>query len=242
MGALSHYLEAAGIATTQVSLVREHTAAMMPPRALWVSFPLGRPLGVPNDAAFQRDVLLAALRLLERPAGPVLEDYPLDAPAVEAEVEQPVACPVSFAQALSGDPAEDFLQEMAALKPWYDIALERHGRSTVGLSGLLPDEAARYIRDFIKDPQRAPYRAELAPGLALRLACEDVKAFYLEACSAQPGAHSHEALFTWFWTQTTAAKAYRRLREVCIQHMDNSVRAFGQGNLVPRAVLHAPQQ
>ena len=62
MSALGHYLEEEGIATTQISLIREHTEAMKPPRALWVPFVLGRPFGVPNDAAFQRRVVLAALR------------------------------------------------------------------------------------------------------------------------------------------------------------------------------------
>ena len=45
MSALSYYLEREGIMTTGISLVRENTASMRPPRALWVSFPLGRPLG-----------------------------------------------------------------------------------------------------------------------------------------------------------------------------------------------------
>lgn len=53
---------------------------MNPPRALWVSFDLGRPLGVPGDAAFQTRALTAVLNLLEAPAGPVLVDYPEDAP------------------------------------------------------------------------------------------------------------------------------------------------------------------
>ena len=64
MGALGHFLEEEGVPTTQISLVREHTAAMNPPRALWVPFILGRPFGVPNDPAFQRRVLLAVLGLL----------------------------------------------------------------------------------------------------------------------------------------------------------------------------------
>ena len=68
------------MATTGISLVRENTAAMRPPRFLWVSFPLGRPLGVPGDAAFQRRVMLAALGLLEAEQGPVLADYPEDIP------------------------------------------------------------------------------------------------------------------------------------------------------------------
>ena len=64
MSALGHFLETAGIATTGISLVREHSARMAPPRALWVPFELGRPFGAPGDAAFQHRVLGAALALL----------------------------------------------------------------------------------------------------------------------------------------------------------------------------------
>ena len=87
MGALGHYLEAEGIATTQISLVREHTEALAPPRALWVPFMLGRPFGAPGNPGFQRKVLLAALGLLERHSdsgGPVLEDFQEDAPVLES--------------------------------------------------------------------------------------------------------------------------------------------------------------
>ena len=73
MSALSHFLESEGLSTTGISLVREHTEAMAPPRSLWVPFPLGRPLGAAGDAAFQHRVIAAALVLLDRPEGPVLE-------------------------------------------------------------------------------------------------------------------------------------------------------------------------
>ena len=81
MGGLGHFLEREGLATTQISLVREHTAVMKPPRALWVPFELGRPLGEPGDAAFQRRVLMAALDLLDAAPDPVLVDFPDDAPS-----------------------------------------------------------------------------------------------------------------------------------------------------------------
>ena len=94
MGAISFYLERHGIMTTGISLVRENTEALAPPRALWVTFPFGRPLGKPGDPAFQHKVIAAALDLLNRPSGPVLEDFPYDAPSVE--VASSPACPVSF--------------------------------------------------------------------------------------------------------------------------------------------------
>ena len=99
MSAIGHYLESEGIATASISLVREHTEVMQPPRALWVPFPLGRPMGVAHDPAFQRRVLRALLALFERPSGPVLEDFPEDAPAdglVHADDSAGEACPVFF--------------------------------------------------------------------------------------------------------------------------------------------------
>ena len=65
-------LEERGLATTVIGLVRPHMEATLGPRGLFVPFPLGRPLGEPGDAGFQRRVLLQALRLLEREGGPVL--------------------------------------------------------------------------------------------------------------------------------------------------------------------------
>ena len=81
MSALGHYLEEAGIASVAISLIRPQTENTRPPRALWVPFELGRPFGPPGDPAFQKRVLLTALRLLERNDGPVLiEDFPDDDP------------------------------------------------------------------------------------------------------------------------------------------------------------------
>jgi hypothetical protein len=67
-----------------------------PPRALWVPFEWGRPLGVSGNANFQTRVLRAALQLLEAPSGPVVVDFPEDAPPV-ADDATPLACPISFA-------------------------------------------------------------------------------------------------------------------------------------------------
>ena len=66
MGAVAHYLEARGVPTTSISLVRENTVLIRPPRALWVPFPLGRPFGAPHAPDFQRRVLRRALALLAR--------------------------------------------------------------------------------------------------------------------------------------------------------------------------------
>ena len=69
-------LEERGVPSVALGSVRPQMEKTRPPRGLWSSAQLGRPVGEPEDKAFQRRVVLAALRLLERTDGPViLEDF-----------------------------------------------------------------------------------------------------------------------------------------------------------------------
>ena len=95
MGGLGHYFESEGIASTQISLVRVHTENIKPPRALWVPFELGRPFGVPNNSVFQLSVLRKVLGLIEHKKGPVLEDFPEEAPDL-IESPAPASLPDFF--------------------------------------------------------------------------------------------------------------------------------------------------
>lgn len=58
-----------------MTLLREITVKVRPPRALAVPWPLGFPLGAPDDAALQRKVLMQLLALLPREDVPVLEEF-----------------------------------------------------------------------------------------------------------------------------------------------------------------------
>ncbi len=71
---LAAAIEREGIATVAISLLREVTSELRPPRALFVPFPLGYPLGAPNDNALQRRIIDAALALLPRIDVPVFEE------------------------------------------------------------------------------------------------------------------------------------------------------------------------
>jgi hypothetical protein len=69
-------IERRGIATVCIVLLREIAEKVRPPRALFVPYDLGFPLGRPNDPEGQRKVIRAALELLEREAEPpLLVDY-----------------------------------------------------------------------------------------------------------------------------------------------------------------------
>ncbi len=218
--------------------MREHTQAINPPRALWVPFILGRPFGVPGDGAFQRCVLLAALRLLEAPAGPVLEDYPEDAPHPAEEEMQGVACPVSFERAVdTRDPGAELTQEIEELAPWHDLAEKRRARTTTGLSGMPMEKAAQFVASYLKSSP-APNLAGMSAGETLKIVCDDLRAYYYEAAAAQPGNPDAQAVLHWFWHDTAAGRAFLALQKICVASDDQSLQVLGGNSLVPRAIMH----
>src|SRR5690606_36315137 len=172
----------------QISLIREQTAAIRPPRALWVPFMLGRPFGAPNDREFQRRVLMRLLRLFEAPAGPVLEDYPEEAPQEPGDAERYV-CPVSFAGGPAGhdDLGAALEREMEQLAVWYEEAKRRRGRTTVGITGMAVGDSARLVGRMLRREAVEPPPGDIAQGTLLKRCCDDIKAYYLEAAGAQPG-------------------------------------------------------
>ena len=236
MGALGHYLEREGLATASISLVRLHTEKIRPPRALWVPFELGRPLGVPNDAAFQTRVLRALIALLAEPSGPVLRDYPEDAPAGSAEDMEGLVCPVSFAPKTGSETLADRVRrEMTELEPWYNLARERHGRTTFGLTGLDLKGVADFMTAWLGGtPPPSPVPEQSADAL-LKLGAEDIKAFYLEATQAQPSAASSRARYDWFWTESSGGRMLVAIRDVCLASSDPKLRQMATNYLVPRS-------
>ena len=64
MGLIARVLEEAGIATVCIVMRREVAQNVKPPRALFVKFPMGAPLGPAGDAETQRGVILEALTML----------------------------------------------------------------------------------------------------------------------------------------------------------------------------------
>lgn len=218
--------------------MHEHTEALVPPRALWVPFILGRPFGVPNDAAFQRKVLLAALRLLERESGPVLEDFPEDAPAGKlTPPPENLVCPVSFPTTKAeGTLAEKLLDEVAQLQAWHAVAASHRSRTTLGVTGLPLMDVAHYLSKWLGANPPPPYRNDISPGEALKHACDELKAFYYEAKSVQPGTHSSESLQDWFWLETAGGAAIRQIRGIAAKSAESSVKAVAVQSLIPRAV------
>ena len=243
MGGLAHYLESEGLSTTQISLIRPHTETIKPPRALWVPFELGRPLGEPNDPAFQKRVIRAAIDLFERPSGPVLEDFPEDAPshygAGGGTARGAWTCPVRFPREEEADGRKALALEVSQLSSWYRMARERNGRTTVGVSGLDILVAAGLLADAAQGLELENPLPEHSWPTALRLAAEDVKAYYLESMAAQPGGAATAAdLANWFWSDTKAGETLQVLKKVALRSEDQEMQLLGRLLLVPRAQAH----
>ena len=114
-----------------------------PPRGLYGEFPLGRPLGKPNDPAFQHDVLARAFALLDRPEGPILEDHP---EVIESDT-QPLACPMPPRY----DPnLPEAVDEARGLRHAYDRTLAPvEVRAHLNKLGVIADNSCRRVGDTL---------------------------------------------------------------------------------------------
>lgn len=202
---------------------------MRPPRALWVPFELGRPLGAPNEPAFQRRVISAALELLVSNAGPVvLEDFPEDAPGPKADENTGWVCPVSFPPLPSDDegPVVGVLREIEALAPWYQLSRDRRGRTSVGVSGKTPQDAARFVAFFLDE--------DAGDAQELKDCVTDLMAYYTEAGTAQPGQHSSRETQRWLWHDTAIGKLFLGVRARLMDSSDKRLQTVGARIMLPK--------
>jgi D-proline reductase (dithiol) PrdB len=70
VGLIQRAIEAEGIPTVGISILKEVTQKVRPPRSVFLRYPFGHPLGEAFNVAQQRTILLDALRALETIAEP----------------------------------------------------------------------------------------------------------------------------------------------------------------------------
>ena len=222
MCALSHYIERGSegrVASTGVALIREHAEGMKPSRSLFVPFPLGRPLGSPDQPDFQRDVLHTALKMLETATETTLEDYPHDAPTTG---DDPWACAVAVAKPEPANESEalrdQLVEEIRQLAPWHAESRKNRGRTTVGVSGATLEQIedlATLLADFATGEEPSDGEIDWSHPFPVRLkfASDDLRAFYHEAVTAQPGASypTDADLNNWLFNQTLLGTVLRQI-------------------------------
>jgi hypothetical protein len=228
---LARLLEARGIATTSISLVREHTEKVKPPRALYVPFPFGHALGRPGDPDLQHRVLRAALDLLRSPAGPVLRDF-LDDSDPGHEPGAPVqASAITPAAGVPDDPALETTQMRRYHEQWL---AHSGGRTAFGLTSIPPTRfrgVVRFLQDFAggADADLEARPADVPLPNFIRWCVDDLKALYFEGRMAmKPGATGDEVA-RWFWGETAMGQLVRRVRDRLEASDDPRARAAAFG-------------
>ena len=214
--------------TVSLVLVREHAEKVKPPRALFVPFPYGYPLGKPDDPEFQHRVLGAAFDLLGFDEGPVLADFPEET----GTSDLPQA---SMVETSADSLLEDAANEVTALRPFYERWVEsRNGRTSVGLSGI-PQRRfrgmVRFLRSFARgeeaDIDSRPI--DMSVGQYIRYCVDDLKAFTYEARMEQRPTSKEPELHSWFWGTSASGRLVSDLAQRMKDSGDEALERFANG-------------
>jgi hypothetical protein len=202
---IARVLEERGLSTVGISLVREHTVKIKPPRAVWVPFPFGMSIGHRHDVKEQRAVLDLAFSTFDAPSGPVLLDF------VAAERRERAA------------PLQSSDVEIEAHARTIDLASEVEStrarwKAHPGLSGVAPEhfgELARFLANYMPGDEAgyAGRPPEVALLQFIRYAVEDLRVMYMEArMQAQPDEASDDRQ-RWLLASTALGVLMRTLRD-----------------------------
>lgn len=237
MSAIAHWIEQHGISTVVIGLIRLHLEKTLPPRSLWVPFELGRPLGAPTDSSLQHRVLLQALQLVETTTARQIVDF--------AEEDTRAMADPAW-QAPQTAKSTTVRHECEALGKSHNQWVASTGRTSVGVTGL-PIEQCADIIDHVIEHGVAPSSARdgISDVLMLRLAVDDIKAYYTEAAlnslasdnrsqsSGSRAAPSSRQIDDWFWLATYAGTTLAQLREKLIVSDDARLEGFARRFIVP---------
>ena len=244
MCGLAHIFESQGFSTVLVGFVKEHIEIIKPPRALWLNFPMGRPLGKPNDPEFQKKVIRRAFDLFQRSSGPVLEDFQEIIPVREGRMSY--AIPVDLIYKVNqleniDKLAGEVQRELSNLMPDYVEAVKNVGRTTVGASELEISDFVPYIAEFAKGNKPKSPRKGLPAIPLLKLVVEDLNAVYTESRIYKDKIDDFEILGKWFWEETNAGKLLLAVEAVSLESDDQVLRQIASMSLLtPRFWSEGP--
>ena len=215
MSTLAHVFEAAGLSTIVLTPMRFIAEKMSTPRALYVDFPLGWPVGQPLDSDFQHRVLRASFKLLEKRTGPVLEDFP---ERIESKPGEPLSCPMPARFDPNLHPAVD---EAQAFRGAYDRALKKNGRTSVGRvidADQIPETLGRFANIAAGEPWD-----EHGHDGAIMMFVHDIRSYYEElAFEIADGPLIAYGAERWFYDETEAGKvmldARRKMKQSDAPH------------------------
>lgn len=241
---LAQYFESEGFSTVLVGFVREHMQALTPPRALWLDFPMGRPMGKPNAPDYQKKIIREAFSLLDARSGPRLEDFSETIAVQDGRMGYALPVELVVSKDEIGD-VDELLAEVQAefvgLATAYESACEARGRTTVGASEVALADLAPYIATFVKGDKPSSPRKGVPPIPLLKLVVEDLTAYYTEARTHRDKVDDIELLGKWFWEETKAGRLILWLEAVSLESEDRVLRQIVDMSLItPRFWSEGP--
>jgi len=170
-----------------------------PPRGLWCDFPLGRPLGIPNNPQFQHRVLASAFAMLMA-TEPTFEMY---GEAIHDDGTEVASCSLPPRHDAEAHPAVD---EARGLRNAYDRAIAQHGNRMGAGRVVGADGIADAIEAFVRVADGMAWKEAGIPGIPARVS-QDIRGYYETAALALVDhAPSAWAGTRWFFDQTEAGK------------------------------------
>ncbi len=200
---MAHWLEQAGISTVVIGLIRLHLEKMLPPRAMWVPFELGRPVGGPDNPEFQREVLHRALALVETADKQILIDFDKDDPGATADPDW---------QGPALESHVSVVEECQALKPEYQRYCVIKSRTSIGVAKASIPELAELIDHAAAEGEFKSLRDDISARLMFRFALDDLKAYYVESALEGQGSPSSQQVYDWLWNDTLLGSCMQKLR------------------------------
>ena len=168
----------------------------------------------------------------------MLSDFPDDVPAsADSDDEQSSwACPIVFHPKPDHRPGwvRHTLDEMKRLAPWHEIYVARRGASAPAVSGLEREQIVDLLGQFAEGTADPAVDSEREKHEWLRLGCDDLRTWYMEAAQGQPGRGSSSELNDWFWRDTALGHLIGLAAGALLDHPEPMLRLLAARALVPR--------
>lgn len=186
--------------------IKEQLYGTAPPRGLFCDFPLGRPLGKPEDADYQHSVIEHALRLLEAKE-PTIEDFQ---DRIEDDTSDLLMCTLPPRYDPNAHPAID---EARGLRGAYDRAIKNYGNRAGAVRHVDADAIPSAIEAFIRVSEGVPWKEAGIPGIPAR-ASQDIRGYY-EMAAMEIAGHTPAAWagYRWFRDQTKTGEVIKQAQQ-----------------------------
>ena len=161
---------------------------------------------MPDDAAFQRNVMERAFSLLDNPA-PTVVDYDI---VIDDENPEVLMCPLPARMDPDAHPA---LDEALGLRPAYDRAVKKYGNRAGAARLLDADAIPAAIEAFVRVAEGTPWKEAGIPGIPARVS-QDIRGYY-EMAAMEIAGHTPAAWagFRWFRDHTRTGEVIRAARD-----------------------------